>query len=147
MEELVNKLKEALADTFTFALKAQSYHWNVIGSDFPQLHDFFGELYGEVQGAVDDIAEQIRQLDAFAPGTLARMKELSSVSEDDKIPVALKMVENLIAANEVVMNTITEAYKMAEEQESFALSNFLQDRLTAHAKHRWMLKATAGQKT
>lgn len=147
MEELINKLKETLADSFTFALKAQSYHWNVMGSDFPQLHDFFGELYGEVQGAVDPIAEQIRQLDAFAPGTLARMKELTSVSEDDKIPVALKMVENLIAANDVVMKSMTEAYEMAEEQKMFALSNFLQDRLTAHSKHRWMLKATAGQKT
>lgn len=146
MEELVNKLKEALADTFTFALKAQSYHWNVIGSDFPQLHDFFGELYGEAQGAVDSIAEHIRQLDAFAPGTLTRMKELSSVQEDEKIPVALKMVENLIDANDAVMKTMTEAYKMAEAEESFALSNFLQDRLTAHSKHRWMLKATAGQK-
>lgn len=146
MEELVNKLKQSLADSFTFALKAQSYHWNVIGSDFPQLHDFFGELYAEVQGAVDPLAEQIRQLDSFAPGTLERMKELSSVQEDEKIPVALKMVENLIVANDVVMKTITEAYEMAEEQKSFALSNFLQDRLTAHSKHRWMLKSTAGQK-
>ena len=147
MEELVDKLKETLADTFTFALKAQSYHWNVMGSDFPQLHDFFGELYTEVQGAVDPIAEQIRQLDAFAPGTLARMQELTSVYEDEKIPVALKMVENLITANDVVMKSMTEAYEMAEEQKMFALSNFLQDRLTAHSKHRWMLKATAGQKS
>jgi starvation-inducible DNA-binding protein len=147
MEELVNKLKETLADTFTFALKSQSYHWNVVGSDFPQLHDFFGELYTEVQDAVDPIAEQIRQLDAFAPGTLARMQELTTVDEDEKIPVALKMVENLITANDVVMNSMTESYEMAEEQKMFALSNFLQDRLTAHSKHRWMLKATAGQKT
>jgi starvation-inducible DNA-binding protein len=147
MEELVNKLKEALADTFTFALKAQSYHWNVVGSDFPQLHDFFGEIYTEAQSAVDPLAEHIRQLDSFVPGTLVRMKELSSVEEDEKIPVASKMVENLINANDVVMNTMTEAYKMAEQEEKFALSNYLQDRLTAHAKHRWMLKATAGQKS
>jgi starvation-inducible DNA-binding protein len=147
MEELVNKLKEALADTFTFALKAQSYHWNVVGSDFPQLHDFFGKIYTEAQSAVDPLAEHIRQLDSFAPGTLVRMKELSSVEEDEKIPVASKMVENLINANDVVMNTMTEAYKMAEQEEKFALSNYLQDRLTAHAKHRWMLKATAGQKS
>lgn len=146
MEELVDKVKQSLADSFTFALKAQSYHWNVMGSDFPQLHDLFGDIYTEVQGAVDPIAEQIRQLDAFAPGTLERMKELSSVSEDEKIPVALKMIENLIAANDVVMKTVTEAYEMAEEQKSYALSNFLQDRLTAHSKHRWMLKATAGQR-
>ena len=146
MEELVEKTKACLADSFTFALKAQSYHWNVIGSDFPQLHDFFGELYGEVYGAVDALAEHVRQLDAFAPGTLTRMKELSSISEDDLIPTAPKMIINLIDANDQIMKTLTDAYKAAEEQEEYALSNYLQDRLTAHSKHRWMLKATAGQK-
>lgn len=146
MEELVNKLKEALADSFTFALKAQSYHWNVIGSDFPQLHGLFGDLYGEVGGSVDALAEHIRQLDAFAPGTLERMKELTTVAEDEKIPSAPKMVTNLIEANDAVMKTMTELYEMAETEKQFALSNYIQDRLTAHAKHRWMLKATAGQK-
>ena len=146
MEELVNKVKACLADSFTFALKVQSYHWNVIGSDFPQLHDFFGELYGEVSGAVDALAEHVRQLDAFAPGSLTRMKELSSITEDDLIPTAPKMIVNLIEANDEIMKTITDTYKAAEEQEEYALSNYLQDRLTAHSKHRWMLKATAGQK-
>jgi starvation-inducible DNA-binding protein len=75
------------------------------------------------------------------------MVELSSVPEDDLIPKAEKMMTNLIAANDVVMKTLTEAYEMAEEQKEFALSNFLQDRLTAHAKHRWMLKSIAGQKS
>ena len=146
MEELVNKVKACLADSFTFALKAQSYHWNVVGLDFPQLHDFFGDLYGEVGGAVDALAEHVRQLDAFAPGSLARMKELSSINEDDLVPTSSKMIINLIEANDKIMETLTDAYKTAEEEEQFALSNFLQDRLTAHSKHRWMLKATAGQK-
>lgn len=147
MEELVEKLKSVLADTFTLYLKAHGYHWNVIGSDFPQLHEFFGDLYGEVHGAVDDIAEQIRQLDAFAPGTLARMKELSTLSEDEAIPKAEKMVTNLLEANESLLTSLIECYTMAEELKEFGLSNFLQDRITAHKKHSWMLKATAGKKS
>ena len=147
MDELIEKVKYALADTFTFALKAQSYHWNVIGPDFPQLHDFFGDLYAELQTGVDDLAEQVRQLNAFAPGSLTRMKELSSVQEDDLIPKAEKMVTNLITANETVLKCLTDAYEMAEEEKEFGLSNFLQDRITAHKKHHWMLKATAGQKS
>lgn len=147
MEELVEKLKAVLADSFTFYMKAHGYHWNVIGSDFPQLHDFFGDLYGEVHGAVDDIAEQIRQLDAFAPGTLARMKELSTITEDEAIPKAEKMVTNLLDANESLLTSLNECYTMAEELKEFGLSNFLQDRITAHKKHSWMLKATAGKKS
>lgn len=147
MEELVEKLKVVLANTFTMYMKTHGYHWNVIGSDFPQYHDFFGDIYGELHGAVDDIAEQLRQINSFAPGSLQRMKELSGVAEDDLIPAAPKMVTNLIAANDTVITSIVECYKLAETAGEYGLSNFLQDRMMAHRKHGWMLKATAGQKS
>jgi starvation-inducible DNA-binding protein len=147
MEELVEKLKVVLANTFTMYMKTHGYHWNVIGSDFPQYHDFFGDLYAEVHGAVDDIAEQLRQINSFAPGSLQRMKELSELEEDDLVPNAAKMVVNLIAANDKVLLSLIECYEMAEEAKEYGLSNFLQDRITAHKKHGWMLKATAGQKS
>ena len=44
MDELVAKMKVVLADSFTLYMKAHGYHWNVIGPDFPQLHDFLGDL-------------------------------------------------------------------------------------------------------
>lgn len=146
-QALVDKTKQVLAETFVMYMKSHGYHWNVIGSDFPQLHDFFGNLYEELHGATDAIAEQIRTLDSFAPGTLYRMTELSSIKEDEKIPVAAKMIDNLLTANEQLIEVITECYEMAEEQKSYSLSNFLQDRLTAHAKHNWMLKAALGKKS
>ena len=144
---LVDKLKVVLANTFTMYMKTHGYHWNVIGSDFPQYHDFFGDLYAEVHGAVDDIAEQLRQINSFAPGSLQRMKELSELEEDDLVPNAAKMVVNLIAANDKVLLSLIECYEMAEDAKEYGLSNFLQDRITAHKKHGWMLKATAGQKS
>lgn len=147
MEELVEKMKVVLASTFAAGLKAQAYHWNVIGSDFPQLHEFFATIYEDYQGAVDPLAEHIRQLDAFAPQTLTRMKELSIIMEDEKIPAAEKMIGNLLVCNENLMNVVKEAYEMAEEQKAYALSNYLQDRLTAQSKLNWMIKATMGKKS
>jgi starvation-inducible DNA-binding protein len=146
-EDLVDKTKETLANTFVLYMKAHSYHWNVIGSDFPQLHKFFGKLYEELHDAIDVLAEQIRQLDSFAPATLGRMVELSTIEEDEKIPTAANMVSNLIAANEKTIDSLRECYKMAEELEMYAHSNIIQDRLSAHLKHQWMLKATAGIKS
>lgn len=146
MEELVEKMKVVLASTFAAKLKAQSYHWNIIGSDFPQLHDFFATIYEDYDGAVDPLAEHIRQLDAFAPATLTRMKELSVIMEDEKIPTADKMIGNLLTCNENLMKVVTEAYVMAEEQKQYGLSNYLQDRITAHSKLNWMIKATSGKK-
>jgi starvation-inducible DNA-binding protein len=147
MEELVEKMKAVLASTFAAGLKAQSYHWNVIGSDFPQLHDFFATIYEDYHGAVDPLAEHIRQLDAFAPQTLTRMKELSIIMEDEKIPTAEKMIANLQTCNENLSNLVVEAYEMAEAQKMYGLSNYLQDRITAQMKLNWMIKATMGRKS
>ena len=78
-EELIQKAKECLADTFVMYMKAHAYHWNVVGSNFPQYHEFLGSLYEELHNAVDPLAEQIRTLDSFAPFSLSRMIELSSI--------------------------------------------------------------------
>ena len=144
--ELIEKSKVVLADTFAMYFKTQGYHWNVVGPDFPQLHDFFGDLYGELHGAVDDLAEHVRQLDSFAPGTLKNIIELTTLEEDDSIPTPQKMVANLYDTNERVIETLTEAYELAEEEKMYGYSNFLQDRITAHFKHRWMLKVISLKK-
>ena len=59
MEELVDKMKVVLASTFAAKLKAHSYHWNVIGPDFPQLHEFFATIYEDYDGAIDPLADHL----------------------------------------------------------------------------------------
>lgn len=147
MDELIEKMKVLLASTFAAGLKAQGYHWNVIGKDFPQLHAFFETVYSDYQDAVDPLAEHIRQLDGFAPQTLSRMTELSIIEEDEKIPTAEKMLGNLLSCNENLTKLVTEVYEMAEEQKMYSLSNYLQDRITDQMKLQWMIKATMGKKS
>lgn len=139
--KLVDELKVALADTFAFYLKAHYYHWNVEGVDFAQHHNFLGELYNEVWAAVDGIAEQIRTLDAYAPGSLGRFKELTSVEDDVTIPTALNMMKKLQADNDKVLASLNKANKSAEEAGKLGIANFIQDRIQAHDKHGWMLRA------
>ena len=139
--ELIDKAKTVLADTFVMYMKSHSYHWNVIGPDFPQLHEFFGNLYEDLHGAVDPLAEHVRALDAFAPATLVRMTELSSIKEDEKIPTTQNMISNLLDANEIVLKSLDDARKKAEEDGMFGYVNFLEERMMIHAKHGWMLKS------
>lgn len=147
MEELHNALKIVLADTFTMYFKTHSYHWNVIGPNFSQYHDFFGDLYGELFGAVDSIAEQIRAVNSFAPSSLDRLKELTRIEESDTIPNAERMFQLLINDNNIVLDSLKQAFDLAEKNEELGLANFLQDRMDIHKKHGWMLRATAGMKS
>ena len=141
MKDVVETLKVALADTFAFYLKAHNYHWNIEGPDFAQYHGFLDGLYNEVWAASDAIAEHIRVLDAYAPGSFTRFKELSTIEDELKIPTGLNMLAKLEADNKKVIASLTAAYEAANAANQIGLSNFLQDRVDIHTKHGWMLRS------
>jgi len=140
-DELVEALKKAQATTFSLYLKAHNFHWNVERPDFAQYHDFLGDFYAEVFGAVDTIAELIRTLGAYAPGSLSRFTELSSVQDENSVPSGIIMMSRLNGDNQRLLVVLNEAYRIAESQSKFGISNAIQDRITAHEKHGWMLRS------
>ncbi len=141
MEELIQQMKVYLADNVTFGMKAQQFHWNVEGDDFAQHHEFLGNLYQEVDGVIDQIGEYIRTLDAYAPLGPRRIAELTTIEEADVAPRAMVMIRTLYNDNVKVLQSITEAFRHAERYNELGLANFLQDRMSAHKKHQWMLRS------
>lgn len=146
MTELVETSKKVLGNVFVMYMKAHAYHWNYIGPEFPQYHQFFGDLYEGLHDSIDTHAEQIRALDSFAPGSLTRMVELSTIEEDPQIPAPAKMIQNLYDANEKVIQSMVEASDLATKDKQLGYVNFIQDRIEAHKKYQWMLKASLGKK-
>lgn len=143
MERLLSAMKIVLGTTFMLYLKAHTFHWNVEGISFVSLHRLFGEIYNENWLAIDDIAEQIRQLDAYAPSTIERLVELSQVKTLNEVPGPREMLISLMADQETVMRSLTEALHAAEAEDRQGLANFLAGRLEAHSKQRWQLRASA----
>ena len=134
-------MRKVLADAYAFQLKTNNYHWNVEGSNFPQYHKFLGKLYEEVFGATDTIAEQIRALNAYAPGSFTRFLELTDIEDEINIPSSIEMMNRLIADNEKVLVTLNIAFKLADELDQQGLADFLAGRIDVHNKHGWMLRS------
>jgi len=142
MELLQLSLQKTLADVFTMYFKAHTFHWNVEGPDFPQYHDLLGNIYQEVYGSIDLLAEHIRQIDAYTPTSLKQLSGLTVVTEDETVMPALQMIKSLMDANSMVLASLMLSYRDADAASELGLANFLQDRIAAHQKHAWMLKAT-----
>lgn len=144
MDQLIEQMKVVLADSFAMYLKAHGYHWNIEGDDFPYLHDFFGDIYSEVYGSIDDTAEQIRQIQGRAIHTLLELDKQRTVS-DTAVTVGTDchgMLQDLFTANQTVLASVMRAYELADQNKEFGLANYLQDRMMAHKKHAWMLRST-----
>jgi len=141
MEELIEQLKVILGTNFALYLKSHNYHWNIEGNNFPQYHAFLDTFYNEVFLQNDPIAEHIRYLDAYAPGSFTRFLELSVVDEATTVPDALTMMINLKNDNERYIVQLRAGIVVAEAASEPAVSNFLQDLLGAHQKKAWMLRS------
>lgn len=142
MDELIQKLNKLLASSFTMYLKAHNFHWNVEDQDFPQYHEFFGNLYEEVYGSVDTTAEQIRALGGYAKGSLTDFKELSTVRDQVTIPSLQEMVAILKRDNDAIIAVLNEVHEAASTQKEYGLINYIEGRIDTHKKHGWMLRAS-----
>lgn len=138
---LADTLKSVLADTYIVYFKAHSFHWNVEGSDFAQYHDFLGKYYEDVYGSIDVIAELVRTLDAYAPVSFASLLSQATIEESNTVPDAKGMLMQVRRDNDLLLAQLVKAYDEAEKASEFGVSNYLQDRIQAHEKHAWMLRA------
>ncbi len=141
-ERIANGLKHLLADSYTLYLQTHNFHWNVTGPQFRELHLMFEEHYTELATAVDDIAERIRTLDVFAPGTYKEFAALSSIKEVAEVPEASTMVDLLTRGHEQIVRTCREVLKVAQEGDDESTAALVSDRMRIHEKTSWMLRAT-----
>ena len=141
MDELIEQMKVALASTFAFYLKAHNFHWNVEGPNFPQYHSFFETIYSDAWGAVDGIAEHLRTLKSYAPGSFARYTELSIIKDEVNVPMAASMMSKLLDDNDKLIEHLTKTQASAEKAKKMGLANYLQDRIDAHEKNGWMIRS------
>ena len=138
---LADQLKVLLSSVYAFAIKAQYFHWNVEGPDFPQYHEFFGNLYEEVNGSIDVIAEHIRTLDTYTPGSFSRFQELSIIEDQTKVPRAELMMSELLADNGKLLELLNQCFETAGTEKARGIENYIAERIDAHSKHSWQLRS------
>ncbi len=140
-EPVVEALAELLASSYTLYLKTHNYHWNVTGPMFTTLHTLFEEQYTELALAVDEIAERIRTLGAFAPASFTAFAELSVVSEETGHPKAEEMIRVLVADQQAISDAAQRVIEAAEAANDSASEDLGTRRMDIHEKNAWMLRS------
>ncbi len=141
---VVEGLGVFLADTYLLMGKTQAFHWNVTGSNFKGLHELFEEQYNDLFKAVDVLAERIRALDAPAPWSIAEMSGHARISEASGPVDSKRMVQILAEDNATMSRNANALASTAEEMGDIATQDMLSERIEAHDKAAWMLRAHLG---
>lgn len=145
-KEISEGLSRLLADTYTLYLKTHNFHWNVTGPMFVSLHQLFEQHYTELAAAVDEIAERIRALGFFVPGSFKRFQELTSVIQEDEVPAAEAMIRSSVTAHETVIRTARGILDTAERANDQPTLDLLTRRMEIHEKTAWMLRSMLEKK-
>ena len=143
-EQIVQGLSQLLADTYSIYLKTHNFHWNVSGPMFVTLHTLFEQQYTELALAIDIIAERIRALGAFAPGSFKAFQELTSIPDMEDIPDALTMIALLVEDNETIIKTARSIIPLADKAYDTPTADLATARILVHEKTAWMLTSLLG---
>jgi starvation-inducible DNA-binding protein len=138
---IAGELAKLLADSYTLYLKTHNFHWNVTGQMFQTLHLMFEQQYTELATAVDLIAERIRALGVYAPGTYSEFSKLTSIKEPSGVPGWKDMVQQMVEGHEAVIRTARAAFPAAEKAHDEATTDLLTQRMQLHEKTAWMLRS------
>lgn len=139
---LSDNLKVLLASTQSLAIKTQNFHWNVEGSNFPQYHAFFDTMYGDISDTIDKIAEYIRILGHYTPGSLSRYSELSIIQDQTKIPRAELMFVELLHDCEVMSELVVAMFDEATNERQQGIANYMAELQDLYGKKAWFIRST-----
>ena len=141
-QAIADGLSKLLADTYTLYLTTHNFHWNVTGPMFNTLHLMFMGQYTELWNAVDPIAERIRSLGHFAPGSYQQFSELTSLPDaPTSPPKAIDMIKTLVKGHEAVARTARGILNTADDANDQPTADLLTQRLDIHEKTAWMLRS------
>ena len=142
IKKITGSLKCFLADTYLLYLKTQNFHWNLVGPNFYSLHILLEKQYEDMAEAIDEVAERIRALGEFAPGTFAEFKILSQLKEEKKHLKQKQMIEVLTFDHEKIAKTTKAVIRNSQDEYDDITADMLIKRIAFHEKSAWMLRSS-----
>lgn len=136
-------LNNVLADEYVIYTKARNFHWNVVGSDFQELHKFFEAQYEELNDIVDEVAERARSIGGNSLGTLKEFLSITRLKERPKEYADSKtMLKQLLGDHESLIQSLRKDLDTAANKyKDMGTSDFLTGLMEQHEKMAWMARS------
>lgn len=141
-DKVVENLRKLQADSIVLYMKVHNFHWNVRGSDFPQVHKALEEIYEKFADMFDDLAERIIQLDGTPVVTLAEAVKISKVKEETKTNFTSKeILKEVLKIYNHLHEDFESLAKLADKDDDRVTASYCDDKLAELEKAIWMVNA------
>ena len=143
--DVAQKLAVLLSDVVVAKFIMHGYHWNVLGPDFGEYHEFFATIYEDYDDSIDLIAENILKVGYAAPYLLTDFLEMSCIKEERLGDVSSReLLESALRVNAHLTECHYSAFAVANDANKQGLADFLAGRIDTLEKWNWQIKAFLG---
>ncbi|AZA50321.1 DNA starvation/stationary phase protection protein [Chryseobacterium carnipullorum] len=142
-QAVADELMKILADENILYAKTKNAHWNIEGADFYEKHLFFKHQSGQLDEAIDRVAERIRSIGHYAPATLKSYLSLTHLTEQTKERNDSQgFIKELLQDHESIIIILREHIKIfADAFHDMGTSDCMTELMKTHEKMAWLLRS------
>ncbi len=139
--QLTEDLNFLLANYQIFYMATRSFHWNITGEGFFELHAKFEELYTDALTKIDEIAERILTLGSTPLHTFTDYVAASDINESRNISDGREAVQKVLDALALLIRIERKVMGVAEDAGDAGTAALMSDYIREQEKSVWMYGA------
>ncbi|WP_427004709.1 Dps family protein [Pseudarthrobacter sp. H2] len=115
---LTANLQAVLADLIELHIQGKQAHWNIVGTNFRDLHLQLDEIIDAARVFADETAERMRALHALPDGRSSTVSKSTSLAEFPAGLINTKdAIERIVAALEAAVGTMRKVHDEVDEED------------------------------
>jgi starvation-inducible DNA-binding protein len=139
--ELAGNLQRVLVDLIELHLQGKQAHWNVVGTNFRDLHLQLDELVDFARAGSDTIAERLRALDAVPDGRSDTVAATTTLPQFPVYEVATAEAVDLVTARVYATVDTMRSVHDDVDAEDPSTADILHQLIDGLEKLAWLIKS------
>lgn len=144
---VVMELNTLLSDYHMYYQKLRSFHWNILGKNFFDLHEQFEDMYNDAQIKIDEIAERILTLRHHPVSKFSDYIKIATVQEESAMISDQKMIDTLLNDHKIILAQMSSVIDSAENAGDEGTIDLVGAYIRELEKTSWMLNAWTKKST
>jgi starvation-inducible DNA-binding protein len=139
--ELAGNLQRVLVDLIELHLQGKQAHWNVVGTNFRDLHLQLDELVDFARAGSDTIAERLRALDAVPDGRSDTVAATTTLPQFPAYEIGTTEAVDLVTARVYATVDTMRAVHDDVDAEDPSTADILHQLIDGLEKLAWLIKS------
>ena len=136
----IEKLNLYLSNLAVLNVKLHNLHWNVVGKNFVQLHEFTESQYDDVFEKFDDVAELIK-INGHKPlASLSSYLKNSSIKELESKDFSDNELIDIVEADlKEQLELVKNIREIADKEDDFTTVAMMEEHANSYKKTLWFI--------